>query len=96
VSNTLESSYGQRQSGRAHSAYRRRDEFITRIERILAQFGVEDFEYGARNNGHRAVFIRHGGKECSVTFPFSSKNWNAPKLTVTKVRRALIEMGATR
>lgn len=94
---SLSTDYCRKQPRTGHrSAHRRFDEFVQRIERVLREFNAEDFEYGLRNNGHRKITIRHAGKERAVSFPTSSKNWNAPKRVAMKVRRALVELGVTR
>jgi hypothetical protein len=77
---------------RLRTAYRRRDDYMIAIERTLKQLGITDFKFERRANNHRAVRIRHAGKERFVPFPSSGRNWFGPKNAAGDVRRAIRQM----
>lgn len=79
-------------SRRTRSAYRRRDDFIVAIERVLAAHGVDDYSYRTRGNSHRSVVIRLGQRQRFVSFPSTSRNRLGPWNTAADVKRAIREM----
>jgi hypothetical protein len=71
------------------SGYRRNDDYVNGIKRLLAQRDISTYEFGRLPTGQRAVVITHAGKETTVCFPFSDSDWRGPRNVVREVRRAL-------
>lgn len=65
-----------------------RDDFTSRIEKLLSDNGITTRRY-ARRGKHRSVTVQHLGKDHVFFFPGSSSDVRAPKNLVAFMRRKL-------
>jgi hypothetical protein len=64
------------------------DDYLARIERVLAQHEIRDYRI-ERTRRHRRVVIERGGRQIAVTFPTTPSDWRGPLNAAADLRRAL-------